>query len=95
MSHEEITTKLEITQNGSQKVVRVDFSNPSERRGRLNDDSTPASASPIHDPSKTIVPSPMPRVRRSGIVPPIDLRAPWVIRLIAVMAVLLLSLLVL
>lgn len=82
MSHDEITTKLEIPKRrATDNIVRVNFSQGNSPR---KEQTTSAAA--------------IPQARRSSLFPrlkDIDFTAPWVIRLIAVIAVLVLSMLIL
>ena len=80
MSYDEKTTEIEIPNHAkSSNIVRVDFAaNPQAKR----------SASPAQPATIT----PMPVARTSAVQPAtFDFTAPWVLRLGAVIAILLLS----
>jgi hypothetical protein len=93
VSHDEITTKLEIPKRrATDNIVRVNFAQgnsnrPDNHKGnrKANQNSSSASAA-------------IPQGRRSSLFPRLkefDFTAPWVIRLVAVIAVLILSMLIL
>ena len=92
MSHEEITTKIELPSNEPtvNNIVRVDFANSHVEKRATEEKRAEAKtkkAPPIIE-----------KGRRSSLFPSIkdiDLTSPWVFRLVAVILVLVLSLLVL
>lgn len=84
MHQDEITTKIEIPTK-PQTVVQVDFSKNNEKTEEQKNTVPPSKASSV-------------TLRRSTLFPKLselDLTAPWVLRLLAILAILLLSMLVL
>jgi hypothetical protein len=83
VGHDEITTKIEIPATKPDNIVRVDFIQAQANRKAKQAAQAAYSASVIKRSSL------FPRMRD------IDLTAPWVLRLVAVLAVLILSMLIL
>jgi hypothetical protein len=88
VSYDEITTKIEIppTTKPASNIVHIDFTNVERRREPREKRSASKKASSA---SQTATPSWTQRLRE------LDLQAPWVIRLLAVVLILGLSMLVL
>lgn len=81
VNNEEITTKLNLTERRRSNIVRVDFSSSAPSRGKNR--KTPT----LKPPSRAATALMWLR--------DFDLQSPWVLRLLAVMFILILSMLIL